>query len=165
VTYLAVSLSAVLIALGAAAAQQPTEIVRAAVQPIGESPAAGVPNSQGDPDDRRDPFRPFTLDLRPDTSEEEILTPLQRYELAQLRVAGVIMDLDPPRAMLQDSSGMGFIVSPGTRIGRRRGVVKSIEPRRVIVEEKSMDFYGQEQATEVVLEMPEDEQPHSASRE
>ncbi len=165
-SYLAISLSAVLIGLGAASAQQPTEIVQAAIQPSAEArPAAKVAEEQGDPNDQRDPFRPFTLDLRPDTSEEAILTPLQRYELAQLRLAGVVVDLDPPRAMVQDNSGMGFIVMPGTPIGRRRGVVKSIEPRRVIVEETVLDFYGQEQITQVVLDMPEEEQPHSASRE
>lgn len=165
-SYLAISLSAVLIGLGAASAQQPTEIVQAAIQPSAEArPAAKVAEEQGDPNDQRDPFRPFTLDLRPDTSEEAILTPLQRYELAQLRLAGVVADLDPPRAMVQDNSGMGFIVMPGTPIGRRRGVVKSIEPRRVIVEETVLDFYGQEQITQVVLDMPEEEQPHSASRE
>ena len=51
----------------------------------------------------------------------------------------------PPRAMLQDNSGMGYIVTPGTPIGRRRGVVKSIEPRRIVVEEHVIDYYGREQ--------------------
>jgi hypothetical protein len=72
----------------------------------------------------RDPFRPFTLDLRPDADDTEVLTPLQRYELPQLRLAGVVLELSPPRAMLQDS-GMGCIVTPGTLIGRRRGCGRS----------------------------------------
>ncbi len=105
---------------------------------------------------RRDPFRPFTLDLRPETKYEP-MSPLQRYELSQLRVAGVLLDLVPPRAMLQDNSGMGFIVTPGTPIGRNQGVVTAIEPRRVIVEEKTLDFYGNEQVQRVALEMPKDE--------
>jgi type IV pilus assembly protein PilP len=105
----------------------------------------------------RDPFRPFTLDLRPETHESEIVTPLQRYELPQLRLAGVVLDLATPRAMLQDNSGMGFIVTPGTPIGRRRGVVKSIEPRRVIVEETILDYYGRAQVHQVVIEMPKEE--------
>ncbi len=97
----------------------------------------------------RDPFRPFTLDLRPSTQENQILTPLQRYELPQLRLAGVVLDLTPPRAMLQDNSGMGFIVTPGTPIGRRHGVVKAIESRRV----------------EVVIEMAKEDKPQSAGQE
>jgi type IV pilus assembly protein PilP len=113
---------------------------------------------------RRDPFRPFTLDLRPEVPNEP-LTPLQRYEIPQLRLAGVLLESLPPRAMLEDNSGMGFIVTPGTPIGRNRGVVAAIEPRRVIVEEKVLDFYGNEQVQRVVLEMPQENEPQRDSGE
>jgi len=113
----------------------------------------------------RDPFRPFTLDLRPETNENEILTPLQRYELPQLKLAGVVLNLRPPRAMLQDNAGMGFIITPGTPIGRRRGVVKAIEPRRIVVEEHILDYYGREQVHQVVIEMPKDTRQASAGQE
>jgi hypothetical protein len=113
----------------------------------------------------RDPFRPFTLDLRPENTENEILTPLQRFELPQLRLAGVVLNLRPPRAMLQDNSGMGFIVTPGTPIGRRHGVVKAIEARRVVVEEHVLDYYGREQVHQVVIEMPKDTRQASAGQE
>jgi len=113
----------------------------------------------------RDPFRPFTLDLRQETNENEILTPLQRYEIPQLRLAAVVLKLRPPRAMLQDNAGMGFIITPGTPIGRRRGVVKAIEPRRVVVEEHVLDYYGREQVHQVVIEMPKDTKPASAGQE
>jgi type IV pilus assembly protein PilP len=113
----------------------------------------------------RDPFRPFTLDLRPSTQETQILTPLQRYELPQLRLAGVVLDLKPPRAMLQDNSGMGYIVTPGTPIGRRRGVVKAIEWHRIVVEEHVLDYYGREQIHEVVIEMPREDKPQIAGQE
>lgn len=107
---------------------------------------------------RRDPFRPFTLDLqRADVPEEAILSPLQRYEIAQLKLTGLVLDLRTPRAMLQDSSGMGYIVTPGTPIGRRHGVVKSIEPGRVVVEESVLDYYGRQQLHQVVMEMPRDD--------
>jgi Tfp pilus assembly protein PilP len=113
----------------------------------------------------RDPFRPVTLDLRPETHESEVLTPLQRYELPQLRLAGVVLELSPPRAMLQDNSGMGYIVTPGTPIGRRRGVVKAIESRRIVVEEHVIDYYGREQTHHVVIEMAKDEKPQSTIQE
>jgi type IV pilus assembly protein PilP len=116
------------------------------------------------PDKGRDPFRPFTLDLHPTAADAEVVTPLQRYELPQLRLAGVVLDLQTPRAMLQDNSGMGFIVTPGTPIGRRRGVVKAIESRRVVVEETVLDYYGREQISQVVIEMPKEEK-QSASQE
>lgn len=112
---------------------------------------------------RRDPFRPFTLDMRPE-APRVALTPLQRYELGQLTVVGTVWAVSPPRAMLEDSAGMGFIVTIGTPIGRNGGVVTGIEPERVIVEERVMDFYGKEQVNRVVMETPKDD-PTKAGRE
>ncbi len=41
----------------------------------------------------------------------------------------------PPRAMVEDSAGLGFILLPGTPIGPNGGVVTEIKPRQVVVEE------------------------------
>jgi type IV pilus assembly protein PilP len=153
--------------LGAAHAQASLEEVEVAPTPEAgaAAPEAGAAAERlATNGHRRDPFRPFTLDLRPDTPAEP-LTPLQRYELPQLRLAGVLLEAVPPRAMLEDNSGMGFIVTPGTPIGRNRGVVTVIEPRRVIVEEKVLDFYGKEQVQRVVLEMPQETEPQRGSGE
>ena len=132
----------------------------AAVLPVAEAdPAAPPADPQAqDDDDGRDPFRPFTLDLRP-AEPNEPLTPLQTYDLRQLTVAAVMWDFNPPLAMLEDELGMGFIVSPGTLIGRQGGVVTGIQPGRVLVDEKMVDFYGHEQVNRVVLEMPKETEP------
>jgi hypothetical protein len=124
---------------------------------VGAIPGEEAPDVGGLEGRQRNPFRPFTLDLRPDYTGEP-LTPLERYDLPQLRVAAVLVDLQPPRAMLEDNSGMGFIVIPGTPIGRNRGVVTAIESRRIVVEEKLLDYYGREQTQRVVLEMPKEEE-------
>jgi type IV pilus assembly protein PilP len=139
--------------------------------PADGAPAQAAPENAGDAPPAallaraRDPFRPFTLDLHGEVQDTEILTPLQRYEIPQLRLVGVVLDLRPPRAMLQDNSGMGFIVTPGTPIGRRHGVVTAIEARRVVVEERVLDYYGREQVQQVVIEMPKDDKPQVASQE
>jgi len=127
------------------------------VPDVGSVPGETVAEAEHLEGRQRNPFRPFTLDLRPDSGGEP-LTPLERYDLPQLRVAAVLVDLQPPRAMLEDNSGMGFIVTPGTPIGRNRGVVTAIESRRIVVEEKLLDYYGREQTQRVVLEMPKDEE-------
>jgi Tfp pilus assembly protein PilP len=106
------------------------------------------------PAGRRDPFRPFTLDIRPEARTQ--LTPLQRYELGQLVVVATVWELSPPRAMVEDSVGMGFIVTVGTPIGRNGGVVTAIEPQRIVVEERVLDFYGKEQVNRVVMETPKE---------
>lgn len=114
---------------------------------------------------RRDPFRPFMLDLRRREPENVELTPLQRYDIGQLTVVGTMWEMSPPRAMLEDSAGMGFIVTIGTPIGRNGGVVSAIEPRRVVVEEKTVDFYGNEQVNRIVMETPSEEGPSQPGRE
>jgi Tfp pilus assembly protein PilP len=126
--------------------------------------AAQPPPEATEGERQRDPFRPFTLDLRP-REPDEPLTPLQTYELRQLTVAAVLWDRSMPMAMLEDELGMGFIVSPGTLIGRNNGMVTAIEPGRVVVEEKMMDFYGHEQVNRVVLEIPKEGEPRSGGRE
>jgi Tfp pilus assembly protein PilP len=155
----------VLIGLAPVAAQPPPGEASPALQPSGE-PVPPVPAAPGprDPGQKRDPFRPFTLDFRPQEVDEPV-TPLQRYELSQLTLVAVMLEIEPPRAMLQDNSGMGFIVTPGTPIGRNHGAVKSIEPGKVTVEEKVLDFYGREQVRTAVLEIPRDEQVQSISQE
>lgn len=151
------------------AAAWAAEDAQAGMPPSGEAPPEGEA-APTDPtalaDGRRDPFRPFTLDLqRADTPEDAILSPLQRYEIAQLKLIGLVLDLRTPRAMLQDSSGMGYIITPGTPIGRRHGVVKSIEPGRVVVEESVLDYYGRQQLHQVVMEMPRDDKKDDSSGE
>jgi len=119
--------------------------------------SAGGVHADGSETDR-DPFRPFTLDLQPKrVAEDEFLTPLQRYDLQQLTLVGVLLDLEPPRAMVQDDAGMGYIVTPGTLIGRRSGIVTDVQSRQVMIEETFVDFYGREQVRKAVLTMPEDE--------
>ena len=116
-----------------------------------------------DPATHRDPFRPFTLDIRPETRIQ--MTPLQRYELGQLTVVGTVWEVSPPRAMVEDSVGMGYIVTLGTPIGPNGGIVTAIEPQRVIVEERVLDYYGKEQLNRIVMETPKEEGPNLPARE
>lgn len=112
---------------------------------------------QYDPAGKRDPFRPLSLTREPNRAKTEPLTPLERYELGQLRLVGVVHQLTPPRAMVEDSAGLGFILTPGTPVGPNGGVVTEIRPREVVVEEWHTDVIGQEHRTEHVLELPPDE--------
>jgi type IV pilus assembly protein PilP len=110
-----------------------------------------------DPTGKRDPFRPLYLLRRPAVPSAEPATPLQSYEIGQLRLVGVVFNLAPPRAMVEDSSGLGFIVTPGTAIGPNGGVVTAIRPRQVVVEEWQTDVIGERHKKEFVLELPADE--------
>jgi hypothetical protein len=110
----------------------------------------------------RDPFRPFTLDLRAEVPVH--LTPLQRFEIGQLTLVATVWEMSPPHALVEDSFGMGYVITLGTPIGPNGGVVKAIEPRRVVVEEHVLDFYGNERTNQVVMDIPRDE-PNQPGRE
>jgi type IV pilus assembly protein PilP len=81
------------------------------------------------------------------------VTPLQRYEIGQLRLVAVIYDTNTPRAVVEDDAGLGYIIRVGTPIGPNGGQVRAIERGRVLVREESADFYGESQTAEVVLEL------------
>jgi len=102
-----------------------------------------------DPEGLRDPFRPPTAD----GAVNDELTPLQRYQLGQLKLVAVIYETRYPRAVVEDESGLGYILQIGTPIGPNNGAVQAIEPGRVVVREETTDFYGESQAADTVMEL------------
>jgi len=94
------------------------------------------------PENRRDPFRPMTMRTRTVSRPRENLSPLERFELGQLKVVGIVWDTKEPRAMIEDAAGLGYIVKIGTPIGSNEGKVKVIHRNEVVVEEFYSDFHG-----------------------
>lgn len=134
-------------------------MVGAALLPAGivgaEEPPGPAPTARPQSAPFRDPFRPFNLSLRP---KIEPKTPLEQYDVGALKLTGIIFDTQNPMAQVQDDTGLGYTISIGTRIGNQGGVVKSIEPDKVHVEEDFVDFYGEKKKTEIVLRLkPEGE--------
>lgn len=113
---------------------------------LAQAPEGDVPYAAAG---RRDPFRP----PRASAGALDATTPLQRFELGQLRLVAVIYDTAMPRAVVEDEAGLGYIVKVGTPIGPNGGAVHAIERGRVVVHEDSQDYYGETQASEVVLEL------------
>jgi Tfp pilus assembly protein PilP len=103
------------------------------------------------PTGRRDPFRPFTLNVRSNVRRRENLSPLERYELGQLKLVGVIWNLKEPTAMVEDSAGLGYLVKVGTPIGASDGMVKSIKQNEIVIEEFFVDLYGARKRREVSM--------------
>jgi Tfp pilus assembly protein PilP len=101
-----------------------------------------------DPREKRDPFLSPYYHQHEQARPEEAKTPLQRFDLGQLKLVGIVLEEKEPKALIEDSSGLGYIVTKGTPIGSKGGIVKAIEPKRVVVEEYETDFYGKRQAQE-----------------
>ncbi|MGE3974267.1 MAG: pilus assembly protein PilP [Bdellovibrionales bacterium] len=86
---------------------------------------------------RRDPFLPYTAP-RPISveEEEEQVSPLQRFDLDQLTLVGIIWDVKKPKAMFLDPQGKGYIISKLDKIGRQRGYIAEIREGEVVVLER-----------------------------
>jgi type IV pilus assembly protein PilP len=92
---------------------------------------------------KRDPFRPYTVNTRNSNARRrENLSPLERYDLGQLKLVAVIWNAKEPTAMVEDASGLGYLIKIGTPIGPNDGKVKAIQRNGILIEEYTTDLYG-----------------------
>jgi len=103
------------------------------------------------PTGKADPFRPF-IQLTPEKMPKSaFLTPLQKYDISQLRLVAIITLPEGNVALVEDQQGKGYFLKRGTAIGRHDGKVKAIQKDRVIIEEAYSDVLGQAKANEISL--------------
>jgi type IV pilus assembly protein PilP len=160
--------AALLVLLSACGQEQPS-------QAVSEAPkrSAAVPAPQGEstqevveaeaevyvynPAGRRDPFEPLLLVRRPVVQSDAPLTPLQAFELGQLRLTGVIIGKGNPRAMVVAPDGKAYILKRGIHVGKNNGVVKDIRRDGVLVEESYYDFTGEVRRNMLEITLPKRE--------
>ena len=104
----------------------------------------------------RDPFRPPSIQTRTGTRSRDNLSPLERFELGQLKVVGIVWDVKEPRAMIEDNAGLGYTILVGTPIGASEGKVKGIHRDQVVVEESFEDISGKKKTREVSMKLSTD---------
>ena len=113
-----------------------------------------------------DPFRPIAAVLeagsaQDETQNQEALTPLQRMSLSQIRLVAILLDGANSRALVEDSTGTGYIIQVGTPLGTKGGTVTSILADKIKIEEYSKNYLGEKTVEESFLEIPKD--PNEAS--
>lgn len=103
----------------------------------------------------RDPFKnPLgTLSDLPTTTTVP-LTPLQKFDLDQLRVIGVIVGRGEPKAMVIAPDNKSFVLKKGTKIGRNNGSVVGITTEAILIEEQYLDFAGDIKTTMQEIKLP-----------
>ena len=121
-----------------------------------------------DPAGRVDPFEPlFKEEPKVKATASAIpagkirkprppLTPLEKVDLSQLELKAVLRTPRGNKALVEESSGKGYIIKKGTYIGTRSGTVVSILKDRVIIEEEFEDALGKVtiQEKELKLQKP-----------
>lgn len=103
-----------------------------------------------DPTGKVDPFKPlFTEAPTMDTSspaqkrkKRKPMTPLERVDLSQLKLVGIVRSDDKDRALVEEINGKGYIIKEGTYIGTNSGKVVQILRDRIIVEEEIENVLG-----------------------
>ena len=121
-----------------------------AAEPVGFATAGG--EFSYDPAGRRDPFRSFVWEyMKREFADSASRGPLEQYDLAQLELVGVVWDVGRARALVQDPSGMSYVVAAGARMGKNEGLVTRIDDNLVVVRERYVDLYGNEAMKDVEM--------------
>ena len=108
-----------------------------------------------DPIGKRDPFKSLVVEEL--TNRPKPKTPLQQYDIDQLKVVGIIWGISNPKAMIQAPDGKGYVVGKGTPIGKGRGKVTRITQREVVISEEYRDFEGKLLVNETALKIKPEE--------
>lgn len=120
--------------------------------PIKKAEPKEVPRYSGT--GKRDPFRPLGVRPRGPARAREGASPLERKDVGQFKLVGIIWDIKEPRAMVEDTDGLGYTVKLGTPIGDKDGKIKAIKPNEVVVEEVDIDFYGARKIYQRTMRLP-----------
>jgi type IV pilus assembly protein PilP len=106
-----------------------------------------------DPDEHRDPFRSFIVDTLAAKQTEHSRGPLEFFDLSQLKLVAVVVSQDNPHALVYDPSGKGYIVSVGTKIGKRQGHIVEMSQSSMVVQETQEDVHGDMTARNIEMKI------------
>jgi len=104
---------------------------------------------------KRNPFRSYFEEIKPPDPGRK-RTPLERYEIDQLKLVAVMRGTAAPRAMVEDPAGRGHVVRVGSLVGRNGGQVKAIRGRGIVIHEE-LRTPGGRFVHPVLMQLPEEQ--------
>ncbi|MCB0393638.1 MAG: pilus assembly protein PilP [Bdellovibrionales bacterium] len=91
------------------------------------------------PDGKRDPFQPYDEDASLSkvsvAPNNEPMLPLERFDLEEIKLVGIIWGSNRPKAMFMDPDKRTHIVNTNERVGRNRGYIAAIREGEVVIVE------------------------------
>ena len=115
----------------------------------------GVYNAIGKIDPFEPLFREKPVSVKKKTGKKRIpQTPLERIDLSQLKLVGIILASSGNRALVEESSGKGYVIKKGTYIGVNSGKVVKIKKEKVVVEEEFEDVFGKSKLRQREIKLP-----------
>ncbi len=102
--------------------------------------------------ERPDPFFPFLTQeiMKADAKAKAELTGTQKYEPSQLTLVAIVSGKRGLLAMVQDSSGIGYVLRKGTKIGET-GEVIQIAQDKVIIEQSLKNIAGERTSRKIEM--------------
>ena len=94
------------------------------------------------------------IDAKGEVREKRAKTPLEKIELSQLQLKAIILAPSGNKALVEESTGKGYIIRKGTYIGRHDGKVIKILKDKVVVEELIENYEGKMIAEEKEIKLP-----------
>jgi type IV pilus assembly protein PilP len=79
------------------------------------------------------------------------LPPLQRVEINDMKLLGIIWGGYGYFGLIQTPDGKGYTVKEGTLVGPNNGVIKSVSEQRIIVAEPIIDVNGKKSKREIEI--------------
>jgi type IV pilus assembly protein PilP len=118
----------------------------------------GIP-PRYDPTGKIDPFEPLfrdklTIARKAKNIKRVPRTPLERIDLSQLKLVGIILASSGNRALVEEASGKGYVIKKGTYIGINGGKIVKIQKEIVTVEEKFEDYSGKIKTRKRQIKLP-----------
>jgi type IV pilus assembly protein PilP len=107
-------------------------------------------------ENRADPFVPFITEKATSANINEIvpvaeqLSGMQLFEPGQLNLVAIVMADNNDFAMAEDTTGKGYILHKGMKIGKR-GIITAIQANEVIIEETAFTRAGKKLTSKVVM--------------
>ena len=92
-----------------------------------------------------DPFEPLfkeTPQFRKKKKTRIPRTPLEKLSIGQLKLVAIIRAPSGNKALVEESSGKGYVIKKGTYIGLNSGQIIKIEKDNIIIEEEIQDIQG-----------------------
>ncbi|MDX2502378.1 MAG: pilus assembly protein PilP [Deltaproteobacteria bacterium] len=111
------------------------------------------------PTGKIDPFEPLfrdkpVLTKKRQRKKRRPQTPLERIDISQLKLVAIILASSGNRALVEESTGKGYVIKKGTYIGTNSGKVVKIKKETVIVEEEIEDVTGKIAIRKRMIKLP-----------
>jgi Tfp pilus assembly protein PilP len=136
------------------------EEIASATPGVAAKSSSKTPPPPYNPKGKIDPFEPLFKEtpevavVKKEHKKRTPRTPLERIDISQLKLVGIILAKSGNRALVEEASGKGYVIKTGTYLGTNSGKVVKIEKDKVIVAEEYEDVLGNVTTRNTEIKLP-----------